>query len=185
MPVTYYKALKWNMRSHAFYPWREDKGFRYKIGETYNLTPTVSYPNNNVVVCQHGFHYCNRLYGVYSYFPETSGTRVFVVEPGGATEYETDSVYRFRKYACSVIRLVRELSRQEIFEVLEKERKGLVKKWPYDKIDVPVDGWLPVSRIDDIIACLTESFAESDRRHAKREYLYGSRRSRRNECQRR
>ena len=185
MSVTYYKALRWNMRSHVFYPWKADKGFKYKVGEIYNLTPTVSYPDNRVVVCQHGFHYCNRLYGVYSYFPETSGTRVFVVEPGGTTEYETDSTYRFRKYACSVIRLVRELSRQEIFETLEKERKDLMKKGCYDKTGLPVDRWITVSRIENIMDFLTKSFAESDRRHAKREQLYGSRRSRRNECQRR
>jgi hypothetical protein len=181
MAVTYYKALNWNMRSHVFYPGKEDKGFRYKIGEIYNLTPTISFPDNRVVVCQHGFHYCNRLYGVYFYYPESSGTRVFVIEPGGTRAYKFDPVYRFRKYACSRIRLIRELSRSEIFEILEKERQDLMKKWPYDKIGLSADGWLPVSRIEDIIVHLMESFTESDRRHAKREQLYGSRRSKRNQ----
>lgn len=181
MSVTYYKALKWNMRSNAFFHKKWNKGFRYKVGEIYVLEPTVSYPDNRVVVCHHGFHYCNRLYGVYSYFPETSGTRVFVVEPGGYKDYMEDRFYRFRKYACSVIQLVRELSRKEIFEILEKEKEDLMKKCPYGKLGLPADGWPPVSRIEDITACLKESFAESDRRHAKREQLFGSKRSRRNQ----
>ena len=180
MAVTYYKALNWNMRSHVFYPGKEDKGFRYKIGEIYNLTPTISFPDNRVVVCQHGFHYCNRLYGVYFYYPESSGTRVFVIEPGGTRAYKFDPVYRFRKYACSRIRLIRELSRSEIFEILEKEKKDLEGMWSYAKTHVLFSEWCPVLQIEDTIHQLARSFAEADERHMKREQLFGSVKSRRN-----
>ena len=113
MSVTYYKAFDYRLKC---------RDMKYKVGETYLIPddPKKGFPD--IRICSSGFHCCNRLFGVYDYYPDKATTRICVVRPGGIVRYR--NLYGYRKLACSRLEIVREITYEEILDQLGKEQKG-------------------------------------------------------------
>ena len=112
MAVTYYKAFDYRLKC---------RDMKYKVGETYLIPddPKMGFPD--IRVCYSGLHCCNRLWAVYYYYPVSATTRICVVKPGGIVRYR--NMYGYRKLACSLLEIVRELAYEEVLGQLGKERK--------------------------------------------------------------
>lgn len=99
----------------------------YEVGKVYEL----EYPEH-LMLCYRGFHFCERLYEVFCYYPRDRFTRVFEVEALGTVsrpcyggKYNDTSA---GKCVTDKIRIVRELSRREILDQLERE--SMDKRYP-------------------------------------------------------
>lgn len=90
----------------------------YRVGETYSL-PGGCAPR----MCEKGFHFCDQLYEVFTYYPVSVYTRVFVVEALGIVLKQRRELANNWSSKCVTdkIRIVRELSRREILDRLEHE----------------------------------------------------------------
>lgn len=79
----YYKAFERDLTC---------KGFQYKIGSTYEM-------EGPIIPCKRGFHFCDDLKNVYSYYPVLDHIRVCEVEPLGdiipigKDKYVTNKIY--------------------------------------------------------------------------------------------
>ena len=91
-------------------------GFQYKVGATYELDrPDL------LSMCNYGFHFCRRLFEVYSFYSVVMLPRICeVVGMGEVHEVVRDRVV-LGKCVASRIEIVRELSHDEIFDRLERE----------------------------------------------------------------
>ena len=76
------------------------RGFQYEVGKTYHH-------NGDISLCSSGFHYCDELSQCFEFYDRFS-SRFCEVEAFGDVEKTTE------KNCCSDIRIVRELSREEI-----------------------------------------------------------------------
>lgn len=107
------------------------RGFQYEIGKTYEM-------EEEPILCERGFHFCEKLIDVASYYPfikydvnfgsdygylitgfNKSSNRYCVVEAIGDVceeELQLDT-----KHATNRIRIVRELDKKEILDILNKE----------------------------------------------------------------
>ncbi len=107
-----YKALDKDMRAiHG-------NNMQYELGKTYSI-------NRKVVLCVNGFHFCEKIEDL-SYHYNIAESRIFEIEADG--NIKSDNI----KYAAQRIRLVRELSKQEINDYFKKNWKSLVKSYSYD-----------------------------------------------------
>jgi hypothetical protein len=77
------------------------QGFQFELGKEYEIS-------GDLELCSNGFHFCEKFFDVYSYYPKSEDTRVFEVEALGAIVGEGD------KHATSKIRLVREIIGKEL-----------------------------------------------------------------------
>ena len=108
------------------------RGFQYEIGKTYKI-------NEEPILCRRGFHFCEQLSDVATYYPFTkydvyydpyygsritgfnkSPNRYCVVEAIGDI-CENKELGSDTKHATNKIRIVRELNQKEISEILHKE----------------------------------------------------------------
>ena len=100
------------------------RGFQYKIGGTYkknSLFPTR--------MCRRGFHFCRNMADVFNYYGK-NGCRYAEVEAFGKVIDDGD------KSVTNKIRIVRELTKPEVFEIMYTQ-EGLDFKdspFPTDKI---------------------------------------------------
>jgi hypothetical protein len=76
------------------------QGFQYKVGQTY-------IEDGDIKMCVKGFHFCERLENVFSYYPRGE-SRYFEVEANGRIEKG------HYKCVCSKLTIVRELSDAEV-----------------------------------------------------------------------
>ena len=76
------------------------RGFQYEIGKSYHY-------DGNIHLCSSGFHYCDELGQCFDFYEKYS-SRFCEVEAFGDVKKTTE------KNCCSDIRIVRELSREEI-----------------------------------------------------------------------
>ena len=76
------------------------RGFRYEIGKTYEY-------DGDIALCRSGFHFCRALHDVHQFY-NLKASRICEIEADG--KIDDDGI----KSVCSRIRIVREVSREEI-----------------------------------------------------------------------
>ena len=78
------------------------KGFKYEIGKTYT-------ENDDIVLCVSGFHFCRNLQDIQGFY-DLKESRICEIVASGKIIDASDG----RKSVCSRIKIVRELSKEEI-----------------------------------------------------------------------
>ena len=101
-----YKALDWDMR--AAY----GNEMQFELGKTYSV-------NGEVVPCKNGFHFCEKIEYLNCYY-NIADSRIFEVEADGTIIKSED------KYVAERIKLVRELSKEEISKYFEQNLQLLI-----------------------------------------------------------
>ena len=86
------------------------RGFQYEIGKTYKH-------NGEVELCRSGFHFCRKLKDVHNFY-NLKTSRICEIEADG--KIDDDGV----KSACSRMRIVREVSREEIWSIINIGEKN-------------------------------------------------------------
>ncbi len=115
------------------------RGFQYEVGKTYSMP-------EKPVICERGFHCCKRLADVFKYYSpqhwwtvqnceallpieaEQTGNRFCLVEVCGDVDIE-EGVSFSRKVATNSITIVRELSTDEMTEIIERESEIAMSDW--------------------------------------------------------
>lgn len=89
------------------------RGFQYEIGKTYEY-------DGNIELCSQGFHFCRKLQDVHQFY-DLKTSRICEIEADG--KIDNDDI----KSVCSRIRIVRELSREEVDAAVNtgKDNTGL------------------------------------------------------------
>jgi hypothetical protein len=78
------------------------RGFKFEIGKTYE--------SKTLAMCSEGFHFCENLFDVYSYYPKETSTIICEVEALGEVQKEED------KSVTNKIKIVRKLEERELLE---------------------------------------------------------------------
>ena len=86
------------------------RGFQYEIGKTYKY-------NGEVELCSSGFHFCRKLKDVHQFY-NLKTSRICEIEAAG--KIDDDGV----KSVCSRMRIVREVSREEILSIINIGEKN-------------------------------------------------------------
>ena len=116
-----YKALDQDMR--AFH----GNGMQFEIDKLYSI-------RGNVALCHNGFHFCKAIEYLNDYY-NIKNSRIFEIEADG------EIVERDDKYAAEKIRLVRELTKEEIWDYFNRNQGELVKsRDPYIRMAVAEQG---------------------------------------------
>ena len=85
------------------------RGFQYEVGKIYF--------EERAECCKQGFHFCERLTDVFTYYP-ISFSRFCEVQASGRLDIKGD------KIAATEIEIIRELTLEEIIEICIKEAKN-------------------------------------------------------------
>ncbi len=86
------------------------RGFQYEIGKTYKH-------NGEVELCRSGFHFCRKLKDVYQFYNLKTSRICEIVADGKIIDDDKKSV-------CSRMRIVREVSREEILSIINIGEKN-------------------------------------------------------------
>ena len=86
------------------------RGFRYEIGKTYKH-------NGEVELCRSGFHFCRKLKDVHQFYNLKISRICEIVADGKIIDDDKKSV-------CSRMRIVREVSREEIWSIINIGEKN-------------------------------------------------------------
>ena len=86
------------------------RGFQYEIGKTYKH-------NGEVELCRSGFHFCRKLKDVHNFY-NLKTSRICEIEADG--KIDDDGV----KSVCSRMRIVREVSREEVWSIINIGEKN-------------------------------------------------------------
>lgn len=91
------------------------RGFQYEVGKTFeeDVTP---------VCCDRGFHFCTRLADCFSYYPFSPNNKVAEVEVLG--DIDTESNNSDSKCCTNKIRIIRELSWQEVLDIVNTGKRN-------------------------------------------------------------
>ena len=92
------------------------KKFKYKIGETYEM-------ECKPIICEQGFHFCHELKDVFEYYTLCKRHRFCLVDALG--DITTDN----RKSCTNKIKIVQELSLDEILDIIGIADKDLFKNY--------------------------------------------------------
>ena len=93
------------------------RDFQYKIGETYELPE-----GQELKMCKCGFHFCENPIDVFGYYNDTLCTVVAEVEALGDIQQEGT------KYCTNKIKIVREVTREELQELIVDDKCNTGKK---------------------------------------------------------
>ncbi len=101
-----YKALNQDMKAIL------GNEMQFELGKTYSI-------NGELVPCKNGFHFCEKIEYLNCCY-DIANSRIF--------EVETDGIIKQcgNKYAAERIKLVRELSKEEISKYFEQNLQSLV-----------------------------------------------------------
>lgn len=77
------------------------RGFEFKIGKTYE-------EEYKPKLCKRGFHFCSSIEDVFQYYKKNGQNRFCLIEAIGDIDFGTD------KHATNKIRIVRELTKEEV-----------------------------------------------------------------------
>ena len=102
-----YKALDQDMR--AIY----GNNMQYELGKIYTV-------DGEVIPCENGFHFCKKIEYLNRYY-DIADSRIFEVVADGIIRQDEN------KYVAEKIRLVRELSKEEIKKYFELNLQSLVR----------------------------------------------------------
>lgn len=96
------------------------RGFQYEIGKTYEY-------NGEIELCSSGFHFCRKLQDVHQFY-DLKTSRICEIEADG--KIDNDGI----KSVCARIRIVRELSREEVDAAVNtgKDNTGLFNSGDYN-----------------------------------------------------
>ena len=98
--------------------------FKYEIGETYEI-------EEEPIICEKGFHFCKELEDVFNYYPFYKKNRFCIVEA-----YEDIITNGNKKYCTNKIKIVRELSLDEIIDIIcIKDKETFTKYYNDDQFD--------------------------------------------------
>ena len=86
------------------------RGFQYEIGKTYKH-------NDEVELCSSGFHFCRKLKDVHNFYNLKTSRICEIVADGKIIDDDKKSV-------CSRMRIVREVSREEIWSIINIGEKN-------------------------------------------------------------
>ena len=86
------------------------RGFQYEIGKTYKH-------NGEVELCRSGFHFCRKLEDVHNFYNLKTSRICEIVADGKIIDDDKKSV-------CSRMRIVREVSREEIWSIINIGEKN-------------------------------------------------------------
>ena len=86
------------------------RGFQYEIGKTYKY-------NGEVELCSSGFHFCRKLKDVHQFYNLKTSRICEIVADGKIIDDDKKSV-------CSRMRIVREVSREEIWSIINIGEKN-------------------------------------------------------------
>jgi len=120
------------------------RGFQYEIGKTYELS-------EKPVVCKKGFHCCTKLSDVFEHYPlwhwsqeyvagafrwknSKSSNRFCLVEVLGEFDIDPGIAMKINKLATNKIKIVRELSIEDMIEILEKESNLCSTRYDIDRL---------------------------------------------------
>ena len=84
------------------------RDFQFELGKTYEH-------KEKVILCQSGFHFCLKLNDCFNYYDFDSRNRVFEIEASGKIIKEDN---KDSKQACSIIKFVKELTWQEVLDLI-------------------------------------------------------------------
>ena len=135
--VTGYKGMNKDMQCK--------NEFQYEIGKTYDMDEA------DVSVCKSGFHLCMELKDVFDFYPIGYGNRFFLVralvKESDVKKYGRRYVYgRDNKLAAKTIKILRELTLDEIFEPITDS-----KDWPTHLKEIAIEkGLLEAKHIDQV-----------------------------------
>lgn len=90
-------------------------GFKFEVGKSYYVNGEISFGNNG-----NGFHFCKNLEDTFRYFPtfDEDVSVCLVKGYGKLCEYEDDYNGYYDMYACSNIDIIKQLSRDEIIDIM-------------------------------------------------------------------
>ena len=89
------------------------RGFQYEIGKTYKM-------DESPVLCRRGFHFCDSVANVYSFYAMSNDTRVCEVEPLGEIVAEEDG----SKFVTNEIKIVKEIKLPRELSNVNKSSSG-------------------------------------------------------------
>lgn len=102
-----YKALDMDMK--AMYGNR----MQYEMNKLYSI-------EGRVVLCENGFHFCKEIERLEGYYP-INNSRIFEVKASGKI------VQHYGKYVAEKIKLVRELTKEEINDYFKQNQKKFIE----------------------------------------------------------
>jgi len=85
------------------------RNYQFEIGKEYT--------ENNVYLCGSGFHFCQELDDVFSYYSQSNSNRFCLIEASGKILHDGHN----KKSVCQTIKIVKELSSEEIKEIKKTE----------------------------------------------------------------
>lgn len=110
--VVYYKGFDKDLKC---------RGFQFEVGETYEDPRVVE--GRKVELCYSGFHFCSSIKDVDRYYNlRNESNRVCIIKPLGENRFGTD------KHCSSRIKIVKELSKEEIERLIRKENEEVYDK---------------------------------------------------------
>ena len=130
-PIRIYNQINNKLSGHALNAWREagmrgykaldqdmrairGNGMQFEMDRLYSI-------RGNVVPCYNGFHFCKAIEYLNVYY-NVKNSRIFEIEADGEIiEYDEN------KYAAEKIRLVRELTKEEIWDYFSRNQGRLIK----------------------------------------------------------
>lgn len=116
------------------------RGFQYEVGKTYSMPEKPE-------ICERGYHCCTKLSDVFNYYPPItwatdanldsilpvkklpSGNRYCMVEVCGDVDTELDAFDASSKVATNSITILKELTDDDIMNVLEQEALTAHSDW--------------------------------------------------------
>lgn len=101
-----YKALNKDMRAIL------GNEMQYELGKNYSI-------NGDVIPCKNGFHFCEKI-EYLNYYYTIADSRIFEIEANGVIRRHEN------KYASEKIKLVRELTKEEIKKYFEQNVQSFV-----------------------------------------------------------
>lgn len=95
----------------VFEPDWKCRGFQYAVGKTFeeDVTP---------LCCHRGFHFCTELKDCFNYYPFHPNNKVAEVEALGEIDAKINTEVAESKYCTNKIKIVRELSWEEVLKML-------------------------------------------------------------------
>ena len=106
MDTVYYKGFNQDLTCRKF---------QYEVGKTYKHEGKIS-------LCYKGFHYCHELSQCFRYYGNNGTNKYCIVKPKGEVLKASD------KLVTSEIEIVRELTKEEVENILNEEAKARREK---------------------------------------------------------
>ena len=85
------------------------RGFQYKVGETYEM-------DEEPVICERGFHFCQKLKDCFYYYPFSQDVKIAEVEAIGDIKHSDDFI---TKCCTNKIKIIREIRFEDLIPAVQ------------------------------------------------------------------